>query len=252
MSQKVIPKIIHFCWFGGGEKSKDVLEYIKTWQQLLPDYKIMEWNEKTYSIENSIPYVKEAYSSKKWAFVSDYVRLYALYNYGGIYLDCDVEVLKSFNDLLHLPYFIGEERSDDFAIEAAVVGFEKGHLLFKNMLDYYQDRPFYIKGQPGAINNWDFDILTMPIIVLDQINKHFQLKRIQTKEEFDFNPNVFCVFPADYFSPKSWKTKDLRLTSRSYSIHHFTGSWIKDSKAKLRRFRWLRFLGLFCKKYRMR
>ena len=174
------------------------------------------------------------------------------YNYGGIYLDCDVEVLKSFNDLLHLPYFIGEERSDDFAIEAAVVGFEKGHLLFKNMLDYYQDRPFYIKGQPGAINNWDFDILTMPIIVLDQINKHFQLKRIQTKEEFDFNPNVFCVFPADYFSPKSWKTKDLRLTSRSYSIHHFTGSWIKDSKAKLRRFRWLRFLGLFCKKYRMR
>ncbi len=218
-----------------------------SWKKFLPDYEFKLWNFNCFDI-NSSQWVKTAFYAGKYAFASDYIRAYALYHYGGIYLDCDVEVLKSFNDLLHLPYFIGKEKSESI-IEAATLGFEKGHPLMKHLLDYYQDRPFYIKGKSEY--NWDFDIQVMPFIMRNLINQYFSLKEIQAIDEFDFSPKVISIFPVDYFSPKSYETHELEVTPRTYSIHHFSGSWLKDSKKKMRRFKWYRFLGLFCKKYRM-
>ena len=102
----MIPKIIHYCWFGGNEKNPEILECIASWKKYLPDYEIKEWSEKDLEkVDNA--YVKEAYQTKKWAFVSDYFRLYALYHEGGIYFDTDVEVKKSFNEFLNLSFFIG-------------------------------------------------------------------------------------------------------------------------------------------------
>ena len=97
----MIQKIIHYCWFGGSEPPKLMKKCLKSWQNKMPDYEIRLWSEETFNIPTSIPYVKEAYNEKKYAFVSDYVRLYALYNYGGVYLDTDVEVIKDFSELLN-------------------------------------------------------------------------------------------------------------------------------------------------------
>lgn len=245
----MIPKLIHYCWLSNEPYPEGIKACMESWKRYLPDYEFKLWDFSCFNIESSL-WVKTAFYAGKYAFAADFIRVYALYNYGGIYLDCDVEVLKSYNDLLHLPYFIGKEKSESI-VEASTIGFEKGHPLLKYMLDYYKDRPFYIKGREGNEHNWDFDILAMPAIFLKQITLHFNLKVIESINEFDFNENVICILPEDYFSPKSWETRELHVTSRTYSIHHFSGSWLGMSKKKMRRFKWYRFLGMFSKKYRM-
>ncbi len=107
----MIPKIIHYCWFGRGQKSEKIKACIASWKKYLPDYEIVEWNEDNFDLSSNL-YVKQAYDSKKWAFVSDYVRLYALYHFGGIYMDTDVEVLKSLDEFLDAPSFTGFKTKD--------------------------------------------------------------------------------------------------------------------------------------------
>ena len=211
MSQKVIPKIIHFCWFGGGEKSKDVLEYIKTWQQLLPDYKIMEWNEKTYSIENSIPYVKEAYSSKKWAFVSDYVRLYALYNYGGIYLDTDVQILKSFDDLLKNEVFFGFESKDYLC--TAVMGACSKHWFVKEFLDSYKERHFIQEDGSWYTKEIAPDVLAL---AAEKFGLKYDNEIEQQLEE------RMLILPSRILGA-AWK----QVTDDTIAVHLSKGSWRK-------------------------
>lgn len=109
----MIPKVIHYCWFGGVPKSAFIKKCMKTWHQYMPDYEIKEWNEKTFDI-NSVPFVRDAYKAKKWAFVADYVRLYALYTEGGIYMDTDVKVMKPFNEFLTYNFFSAHEKHDFF------------------------------------------------------------------------------------------------------------------------------------------
>ena len=102
----MIPKIIHYCWFGRGEKTPSMLKCIESWKRFCPDYEIKEWNEDNFDVE-CIPFVKAAYDAKKWAFVSDYARLRIIWEKGGIYLDTDVELLKSLDDLLVLDAYMG-------------------------------------------------------------------------------------------------------------------------------------------------
>lgn len=137
MRDAMIPKIIHLCWLSGDAYPPLIQKCINSWKTVLPDYEIWLWDGKRFDINSSI-WVKEAFSVKKYAFAADYIRCYALYHFGGIYLDSDVEVIKSFDDLLHLPYFVGKEQAGGF--EAATMGFEKGHPFFKHMLDYYDGR----------------------------------------------------------------------------------------------------------------
>ena len=145
----MIPKIIHYCWFGGKEKPQGVIDCIKSWKIYLPDYVIIEWNEDNFDIESSIPYVKEAYENKRWAFVSDYVRLKALYENGGIYFDTDIEVFRSFDNLLESRGFVCFESNDYLC--TAVIAFEKGNNVLKEYLDTYEKR-VYVK-EDGSFDN---------------------------------------------------------------------------------------------------
>ena len=128
-------KKIHYCWFGGKAKPRRVINCIKTWKKYLPDYEIIEWNEKNFDINASI-FAKEAYESKKWAMVSDYVRIYALYNEGGIYFDTDMKVLKDISEITKKDMFMGYEYSVNVGTGVIVVK-EKHNKYIKEILDYY-------------------------------------------------------------------------------------------------------------------
>jgi len=209
----MIPKIIHYCWLSDDPYPEKVQHCIDSWKKVLPDYEIRLWDRKRFDLQSS-PWVREAFEHKKYAFAADYIRCYALYTEGGIYLDSDVEVLKPFDDLLDMPYFMGLERASD-GIEAATMGAEKGMDLFKYMLDYYDGRHYW--------SNGICDNTVMPIVMHDVINRHYMFKTIASPKEFDNNPGTLCVLPMDYFSPK--KDEQLFLTKNTYSIHHYTASW---------------------------
>ncbi len=217
----MIPKIIHYCWLSNDPFPASINYCINSWKKTLPDYEIMLWDFNRFPKGKS-RWVDEAFGARKYAFAADYIRLYALYHYGGIYLDSDVEVVRSFNELLTLPYFMGLEDSS-YAIEASTMGFEKGHPLLKSLLERYEGRSFY--KEDGSIDNE-----TLPKIIRAGISEGFTLKPIQNITEFDNNPSFVCVFPVDWFSPKSWDTKEIFMTGNTFSIHHFEGSWLDSQK----------------------
>lgn len=208
-------KIIHYCWFGNGKLPSLAEKCIESWKEKCPDYKIIEWNERNFDI-NSNQYVKEAYENKKFAFVSDYVRLYAVYNYGGIYMDTDVEVLRNLDEFLLDDGFSGFERID--AIPTGIMGCKKNNKLFKEFLDYYNDKKF-IK------DDGSFDMTTnVETITKICLEKGLLLNnKLQNIEGVKF-------YPKEYFCPKDHKTGKINLTSDTYTIHHFAGSWIPTHK----------------------
>ena len=216
----MIPKIIHYCWLSNDPFPESIQKCIDSWKKYLPDYELMLWNFKRFPRGKS-KWVDQAFDSHKYAFAADYIRLYALYHYGGIYLDSDVEVLKSFNNLLDLPYFIGQEKTPS-GIEAATIGCEKGNNLIKDILESYKDRDF-------INSNGSYSILPLPFIFRKCIEARYNYKKIDKKEKFDYSRDVINVFPVDWFSPKHWKTKEIEITDNTYSIHHFTGSWLQSN-----------------------
>ncbi|MCQ2101781.1 MAG: DUF1919 domain-containing protein [Fibrobacter sp.] len=213
----MIPKIIHYCWLSNDPYPEKIQRCIESWQKCLPDYEIILWNYERFPRGKS-KWVDQAFDNRKYAFASDYIRLYALYHCGGIYLDSDVEVLKSFDDLLDLPYFIGQENTPS-GIEAATLGAEKGNKLIKLMLDRYENRPFVKKDN-------SFDIVPLPNIFRRCISVNYSYHVINKKSEFVYDESVVNVFAVDFFSPKSWYNQELHLTEKTYSIHHFTASWV--------------------------
>lgn len=223
----MIPKIIHYCWLSGDVYPEYVAACIRSWKEKLSDYEIVLWDKNRFDINQSV-WVKEAYENKKYAFAADYIRIYALYNYGGIYLDSDVEVLKSFDDLLHLPYFLGKENTAS-GIEAATMGFEKGHPLLESLLKKYEGRHFH-----SGVGK--FETLPLPFLIRRCIDEEFKYVSIPNIEFFDYGNDVISVLPVDYFSPKDYQTRALKVTRNTYSIHHFSGSW-KDNKGFLEKAR---------------
>ena len=141
-----IPKIIHYCWLSGEPYPELVQRCMQSWREKLPDYEFILWDMSRFD-NHSVPWVEQACNVKKWAFAADYIRLYALYNYGGIYLDSDVEVLRPFDDLLDRPYFFGREHTPDRienqdSIEAATMGAEKELPFLKKVMGFYEDHEF--------------------------------------------------------------------------------------------------------------
>lgn len=214
----MIPKIIHYCWMSENPYPEKIQKCLNSWKKHLPDYEIWLWDTKRFDIESSV-WVKEAFEAHKYAFCADYIRCHALYHYGGIYLDSDVEVLKSYDNLLSLPYFLGLESAGYF--EAATMGSKKGNPLFGMLLKHYENRHFFnINGEP--------DIVIMPHIMMNVIQSHYKLTVINRIEDFDYSPDVLSVFPYEYFSPIDTRGKRyiLRQTENTYSIHHFVSAWV--------------------------
>ena len=207
----MIPKIIHYCWFGRGEKPELAKKCIESWQNILSEYEIKEWNEDNFDI-NQYPYIKEAYEAKKFAFITDVVRLYALYNEGGVYMDTDVEVLKPLDSILKFKAVSGFEA--DSRIPTGLMASEKGLPIFNELLSQYKDIHFL--REDGSC-----DLTTNVTRITNTLLKYgLTLNgKEQTIEDF-------TLLPQDYLCPKSWETGKIKLTDKTLVIHHFSGSWL--------------------------
>lgn len=212
----MIPKIIHYCWLSGEEYPDKIRRCMDSWKRMLPDYEFRLWDKRRFDIESSV-WVKEAVAYRKYAFAADYIRLYALYHFGGIYLDSDVEVLRNFNDLLDLPYFVGKENSKH-GMEAAVMGAEKECGWIGRCLSYYEKRHFVHPDRSLSMN-------VLPEIMTNILTVHYRFKDIRSVCEFIRDEQVVCRFSVDYFSPKSYITKKINITENTRTIHHFAGTW---------------------------
>jgi mannosyltransferase OCH1-like enzyme len=219
----MIPKVVHYCWLSDDPFPASIHKYIDSWKLILTDYEFILWDLNRFDINSSL-WVKQAFESKKYAFAADYIRLYAVYNYGGIYLDCDVEVLKKFDDLLSLPYFIGTEGRNH--IEAGVFGAEKGTDWLRKCLEYYINRNF-------LLNDGRFDLTTLPVILFQQISKIKEIKQADTLTEVvsnnKVNSNYFYLLPFDYLCSKDHTTGQILTSENSYCIHHFAMSWLPET-----------------------
>lgn len=211
----MIPKIIHYCWFGNNPKTELVLKCIESWKKYLSDYEIIEWNETNTNLTDN-RYVREAYENKKWAFVSDYVRLKVLYDYGGIYLDTDIEMIDSFDSFLGEKAFMGFE--DTNVIQTGVIGSEKNNPFIGDLIKYYNMRPFV--NDNGKLDQ------TPNVTFVSECVRDLGLKFDNTYQAFE---NI-SIFPKTYFCPKDGKTGLIHLSKNTICIHYFDGSWIDASK----------------------
>ncbi len=212
----MIPKKIHYCWFGRGKKSELILRCIESWKKFCPDYEIIEWNEDNLDI-NATNYTKQAYEAKKWAFVSDYARLYALYQEGGIYLDTDVEILKPLDCFLEHEAFTGFEVKDSPI--TAVMGANKENSIIKMLLDYYNTANFI--NEDGSLN-----LVTNTHIITEYFIE--QGVKLNGKKQ---TISDMVIYPQIIFCPNNLSRVFNKPSKKSYTIHHFDQSW-KNSKKK--------------------
>lgn len=209
----MIPKIIHYCWFGRKPKPELVVKCITSWKKYCLDYEIIEWNEDNFDI-NYNDYVREAYESKKWAFVTDVARLKVLYDIGGIYMDTDVEVVKSLDSLLEYMAVSGFESAE--YISTGLIGAEKGNQMIYELLRDY-DGEHFVRAD-GSMN------LTTNVIRITNICRKYSLEQNNSIQTV----NTFTVLPRDYLCPKDYDTNKLTLTENTLCIHHFNGSWLSE------------------------
>ncbi|PGT96253.1 MULTISPECIES: glycosyltransferase family 32 protein [Bacillus] len=209
---QLIPKKIHYCWFGGKEKPEIIKNCMRSWHENLPGYEIIEWNESNFDIHCN-QYIREAYYSKCFAFVSDYVRVHALYNWGGVYLDTDVEVFKSFDDLLYHDSFWGFEQENYIA--TSTIGAAKGNKLIKVFLDSYEEKCF-IKEDGSYATQTNVAIIT-------EILKEAGIKMNGKYQELEGRG---AFYPQTYFSPYDYINCRNFITENTYAMHHFYKSWL--------------------------
>lgn len=209
----MIPKIIHYCWFGNKEMPRLAKKCLKSWKKYCPDYEIKLWNESNFDL-NVNQYVREAYEAKKWAFITDYARLYIVYHYGGIYLDTDVELIKSLDSLLENEAFFGIEATPNKCIATGLgFGAEKENIMVKEIMDQYSNLPF-------KLANGTFDETPCP----DRNTLVFKKYGYTGVDECQMI-NGAKVLATEYMCPKNLKTGRVNLTDCTLSIHHYDGSW---------------------------
>ena len=218
----MIPKIIHYCWFGGTPLPNLAIKCIESWKKYCPEYEIREWNEKNFDL-NYCEYVREAASVGKWAFVSDYARFQILYKYGGIYFDTDVELIRSIADILENGSFMGVEKplnaskNLNYMIAPGLgIAVEREMPIINEILHLYENEHYILKN--GSINKKT---------VLDYVTEVFQKYGYEGnnhKQEI----NGITVYPDDYFCPMNYSTGLLSITENTRSIHHYGMSWKSD------------------------
>ena len=222
----MIPKIIHYCWFGGNTLPEDAQKCIASWKKHLPDYEIKEWNESNFDI-NCCPYVKEAYEAKKYAFVSDYARFYVLYQEGGLYFDTDVEVIRNMDHIIAEGAFMGFEQSgatkrQNQAIQSVdALGIAPGlglgvppklGLIYE-LLDFYEAKQHFTV-EDGTVVDY-----TTEIFKRHGFNNEHKLQKVAD----------ITIYPADYFCPMDSTTGITTITKNTVSIHHYSCSWIEHN-----------------------
>lgn len=212
-------KKIHYCWFGGKPLPKSVKDCIKTWKKFLPDYEIKEWNESNFDI-NSFPFVKEAYESKKWAFVSDYVRIYALYKEGGLYLDTDMKILKDPSDIFNKDMILGFEDSG-YVGTAMIYVQEAKNKYIKEIMEYYNKIKHF---NPEIMYNF-----ANPVIITKTLQKYDSVLINNNITVVD--GNVY-VYPREYFYPLNYNYSEKVYTQNTYMVHLFKATWTDNGEKR--------------------
>lgn len=214
-SKSLIPKVIHYCWFGEAEKPKIVQECIKSWNTHLSDYEIIEWNESNFDIQ-SHAFTKAAYEIGNYAFVSDYVRVYALYHHGGIYLDTDTQIFKSLTPFLTEDSFWGFEEKNFIA--TSLIGARQHNEIIKEFLDFYDT--VELVNDAGEVKQF-----TNVTVVTDLLSR----KGIQLDGTYQKIEGVITLYPQEYFSPYDYINCYMKSTGNTYAVHHFHKSWLPVS-----------------------
>lgn len=232
-SRIMIEKKIHYIWFGK-EKPEKVLKCIESWKKFLPEYEIFEWNEKNFDIEKEMKenkFFKECYQRKLWAFLSDYVRLKVLYQYGGIYLDTDIEIIKNLDDLLETDFFTGYE--NDEIISFGILGCIPQHKIIKKMLDFYNNKI------------WNSDMYIITNILTEILKEEYGNKLFET--------SGIKIYPKEYFYPYNHDEEftEKCLTENTYGIHWWGKSWGKNPKVYFLKYKhlpwWKKYPKHLCK-----
>ena len=209
-----IPKIIHYCWLSNEPIPEKLQKCMDSWKEKLQDYEFILWNFDRFDINTSL-WVKDAFHAKKYAFAADYIRLFAVYNYGGIYLDMDIEVIKPFDDLLDSEYMIAYE-DDNQNIEAGCFGSIKSTQFFKDCLEFFKNTNYKKSTENGY---------RLPRIMNKILSKNKKFDSIK-------------IYSKDYFTAKSFQTGIITITDNTYCVHHYAGSWVSEDKQKANREKW--------------
>jgi mannosyltransferase OCH1-like enzyme len=210
----MIPKKIHYCWLSGEEFPDDIKKCMETWKKYLPDYEFVLWDSKKFDVD-SVPFVKEAVSVKKWAFAADYIRLYAVFTEGGIYMDTDIIVKKSFDKFLEHDFFTAVEYNKNFEerkylIQAALFGGVAGHPYIKDCMDWYSDKHLILPD--GSL----FNSFVAPDIYAEVAEKHGFLRKDE-RQDLD---NGMAIYPSIVFTSERYSR-----SSQTYAIHWWKGTW---------------------------
>ncbi len=213
-----IPKIIHYCWFGPNELSQLAKDCIATWKRVLPDYQLRLWSNDDWDLIAQNRYAKEAFESKKFAFVTDYIRLYAIHKYGGVYMDTDVECRKSLDEFLHLDFFSSyEDYHSGISPITAVMASKAGNLIARDLLQPYADRRF-------INDDGSFDLTPNTAVITSYFAEKFGLRP-------PYDPKVsFALSPTEIIYPANYFCKDEGAVT--YSVHHFSNSWIPAGRKR--------------------
>jgi len=207
-----IPKIVHYCWFGGKEKPDSVKKCIESWKKFCPDYTIIEWNEENLDLQTNA-YTREAYNAKAWGFVPDFLRLKIIFENGGIYLDTDVQVIKSFDKLLDFEAFAGFEDDEHIALGLGF-GAEKNSIFLNKHMKIYENLHFL--NDDGTFNRTPSPQYTTVLL------KKYGLEPCNGRIQKVLG---VTLFPKEYFCPKSFETGITKVTKNTISIHQFDASW---------------------------
>ena len=214
--EKLIPSIIHYCWFGKGEMPQKEKEYVEGWKRKCPDYKIICWNENNFDVEKNV-FLKWAYKNRKWAFVSDYVRMYVLYEYGGIYLDTDVELIKNLDELTYQYAYMGMEESG-CAASGLGMGTVAKNPIIKEIIDEYESI------DDREIKSWKFYEVNAKR-ESDVLRKY----GFKANNQYQIIEDI-AIFPSEFFSPVQVGKKEMNITENTFSIHHYHYSWLDETE----------------------
>ncbi len=209
-----IPKVIHYCWFGRGDIPAQFLSYIESWHRYCPEYEIIRWDETNYDVTKS-RYMKQAYDAGKWAFVSDYARLDIIHQYGGIYLDTDVELIKNLDDLLYDEMYCGFEQNNyvNFGLGFGAIA---GHDVLAELMEWYNNMDFVNKD--GKYNQTACAVYQLQAMV----KRGFSVSNVyQCKDKI-------ALYPSEVLAPQNLLGDEIHITENTYSIHHYSSTWWDD------------------------